>query len=142
MTPFQLQVIALIAARVVGDTLITQPRVCAFIEIESAWNPTALRAEPRLDDASYGLMQLLYGTARGLGFTGNPADLYDPTTNIMFGVALLRWNWSDLTRRLGRTPTVDEWVASYNAGTRGVADGDDDEIYVGRWRNALAKWTA
>lgn len=54
----------------------------AIIETESSWNPTAYRAEPQLNDASYGLGQFLYKTAQGLGYTGTPEGLYDPATSI------------------------------------------------------------
>lgn len=61
----------------------------AVIQVESSGNPKAYRAEPQINDASYGLMQLLYGTARALGFSGDPAGLYDPATNIDLGAKLL-----------------------------------------------------
>jgi len=56
--------------------------IFATIMIESGGNTYAVRQEPRLNDASYGLGQLLYGTARGLGYTGTPIGLFDPATNI------------------------------------------------------------
>lgn len=62
----------------------------AVIQVESAWNPNAYRAEPQISDASYGLMQLLTKTAAGLGFSGDPSALYDPATNIDLGTKLLR----------------------------------------------------
>lgn len=65
------------------------PVVKAVIEAESGWNPRAYRAEPKINDASRGLMQLLLGTARGLGFDGSSEDLYDPAENIRLGVLYL-----------------------------------------------------
>lgn len=56
--------------------------IFATIMIESGGNPQAIRHEPRIRDASYGLGQLLYGTARGLGYQGKPEGLFDPATNI------------------------------------------------------------
>jgi soluble lytic murein transglycosylase-like protein len=61
----------------------------AFIMTESSFNPQAYRAEPQINDASYGLMQLLYKTAKGLGYGGMPEGLYDPGTNIDLGVKLM-----------------------------------------------------
>ena len=61
----------------------------AVIQVESSWNPSAFRAEPAINDASYGLMQLLSTTARGLGYSGDPTGLYDPATNIALGAELL-----------------------------------------------------
>ncbi|MFH2019304.1 MAG: lytic transglycosylase domain-containing protein [bacterium] len=56
--------------------------IFATIMIESGGNTNAIRYEPRINDASYGLGQLLYGTARGIGYTGTPSGLFDPATNI------------------------------------------------------------
>jgi len=56
--------------------------IFATIMIESGGNTNAIRHEPRINDASYGLGQILYGTARGLGFKGTPAELYNPEVNI------------------------------------------------------------
>jgi len=61
----------------------------AVIQTESSWNRLAYRAEPAIHDASYGLMQLLYSTAQGLGYTGPVQGLYDPATNIDLGAKLL-----------------------------------------------------
>lgn len=36
-----------------------------------------------------GLMQLSYRTARGMGFNGSRADLYDPETNLRYGMKYL-----------------------------------------------------
>jgi hypothetical protein len=54
----------------------------ATIMLESGGNTYAIRHEPQINDASYGLGQILYGTARGLGFEGEPNDLFDPEVNI------------------------------------------------------------
>lgn len=78
---------------------------------ESSGNPNAFRAEPRINDASYGLMQLLGRTARGLGWTGSdPRELYDPELNISLGVkyiSQLRRSWGDDLRRV---------YSAYNSG--------------------------
>jgi soluble lytic murein transglycosylase-like protein len=62
----------------------------AVIDTESSGNPNAYRYEAKLKDASYGLMQILYSTAKGLGYVGPPAGLYDPSINIDLGARLLR----------------------------------------------------
>lgn len=85
----------------------------AVIRTESNFDPEAYRAEPQIQDASYGLMQLLYGTARGLGFTGSANDLYDPDTNIRLGTQLL----SDLQKRYG-----DDFRRIYSAYNSGNPD--------------------
>lgn len=70
----------------------------AIAGAESDWIPTAYRAEPRINDASYGLMQVLYKTAYSLGYRGDPEGLYDPAININLGAKLLqelRARWGD-----------------------------------------------
>jgi soluble lytic murein transglycosylase-like protein len=61
----------------------------AVIMAESSGRVDAYRPEPSINDASYGLMQLLYRTARSLGYAGAPEGLYDPDTNIRLGTKLL-----------------------------------------------------
>lgn len=56
--------------------------IFATIMTESGGNPNAYRFEPRIGDASYGLGQILYGTALGLGFRGRPTDMYQPIISI------------------------------------------------------------
>jgi soluble lytic murein transglycosylase-like protein len=61
---------------------IEESLIFATIMIESGGNPRAIRHEPRINDASYGLGQILYRTAQGIGYKGTPEGLYDPETNI------------------------------------------------------------
>lgn len=82
----------------------------AVIQTESSFNPAAYRAEPQIQDASYGLMQLLYRTAKGLGYTGTPEGLYDPATNIRLGTQLL----ADHMRRYG--DDIRRVYSAYNSG--------------------------
>lgn len=56
--------------------------VFATIMLESGGNNEAIRYEPSINDASYGLGQILYGTAVGIGYEGTPEGLYDPEVNI------------------------------------------------------------
>jgi soluble lytic murein transglycosylase-like protein len=94
----------------------------AVIGAESAFNPTAYRAEapraslpptadfPMGGDASFGLMQLLSRTARGLGYAGPLDGLYDPETNVRLGAQLL-------AQGLDRG-SVSDSVSAYNGGWR------------------------
>lgn len=50
--------------------------VMAFVQIESAFRPHAYRREPS-GVASYGLMQVLDVTAKGMGFKGAPEEMYE-----------------------------------------------------------------
>lgn len=97
----------------------------AIIGAESEFNPTAYRAEPQINDASYGLMQLLYGTARALGFTGATSQLYDPLTNVRLGTRFL----ADLIKTAAqRGYGVDSAVSAYNAGFSAVRPGDGKRV--------------
>lgn len=84
--------------------------VRAVIMTESSGDPNAYRAEPQINDGSYGLMQLLLRTARGLGYAGTTAGLYDPATNIDLGTKLLR----DLRRSYGTN--FERVYSAYNSG--------------------------
>lgn len=56
----------------------------AVVRIESNFNP---RITGRAGEV--GLMQIKHQTARGMGFTGTRAELYDPETNLRFGMLYL-----------------------------------------------------
>ena len=107
----------------------------AVIETESAWKPTAYRAEPQINDASYGLMQLLYRTAQGLGYTGTTEGLYNPAINIDLGTKLL----GDLRKRYG-----DDFRRIYSAYNSGRPDlwetSKQVAANVARAIDNLAKW--
>lgn len=93
-----------------GKYAVPESWIRAVIDVESAGRPTAYRAEPQINDASYGLMQLLESTARGLGFDGPVETLYDPAVNIDLGTRLLgqlRERWGADFRRV---------YSAYNSG--------------------------
>lgn len=86
----------------------------ATIATESGFRPEAFRAEPRINDASRGLMQVLYQTAKWLGYAGDPEGLLDPVTSITYGARYLAWQLN----RYGASPTrATDAIAAYNAGT-------------------------
>ncbi|MEM5807419.1 MAG: transglycosylase SLT domain-containing protein [Candidatus Aenigmatarchaeota archaeon] len=85
------------------------PLIKAFIAIESGFNPNAYRYEEHRKDASYGLMQILYQTAKGFGFKGLPQDLYNPDVNIYWASQYIAY----LYKRFGNLPDT---FASYNMG--------------------------
>ena len=100
---------------------VPQPLIKAIVEQESDFDPNAYRAEPQIDDASRGLMQLLYGTAQALGFQGEPNDLFDPTINIRLGTRYL----SELINTAARYGYgVDSAISAYNAGFSTQRTGD------------------
>lgn len=93
-----------------GNGRIDIALVKAIIGAESSFTPTAIRQEVKINDASRGLMQILYRTAKSVGYTGTADGLFDPRTNITYGVKFL----SDLLR----AKSGDTWaaVSAYNNG--------------------------
>src|SRR3989344_9160468 len=93
----------------------------AVIQIESNGNPNAQRYEAHIDDTSYGLMQILTGTARELERTfsdlprlGNTSEdvrrsLLNPEINQTYGRRLLETGYNQYG-------DVRLAVAAYNAG--------------------------
>jgi soluble lytic murein transglycosylase-like protein len=79
--------------------------VAAVMETESRFNPDAVSRA-----GAQGLMQLMPGTARGLGVT----DASDPLQNILGGTKLL----GQLTEKYGNN--LEHAIAAYNAGSGAV----------------------
>lgn len=87
--------------------------IFATIMIESGGNTYAIRHEPRLNDASYGLGQILYSTARGIGYTGTPTGLYDPAVNIDLIARYHKRNYDRYQQKL----SPQELTTAYNTGS-------------------------
>ena len=91
-----------------------------FFALESAFDAKSYRAETYTDasknDASYGLAQVLYRTARGMGYTGQPDGLFDPYTSAKYGakfIVILHKKY----------PSLLDVIAAYNMGVpRKAAD--------------------
>lgn len=124
---------------------------------ESSFNPRALRPEPRIKDASRGLMQVLYGTAKWIGYKGSEEDLFDPAQSALTGAAVLH-KYHGLA-----TATGGGWedaVSMYNAGMEKIAPGkytarkrsdgtffnqsyvDDVKVYSGYFKGEIPEATA
>jgi len=87
--------------------------VKAIIKNESDYNPSAYRSEPQINDASWGLMQLLLGTAKQVSGNSNltASDLLKPEVNIDLGTKYIA---QQLNRYGG---DVKNAIAAYNAGS-------------------------
>ena len=85
----------------------------ATIMTESSGNPQATRYEPRLDESSYGLGQILESTARGLGYQGSAQGLFDPATNLDYVSKYL------LQGRQAGAQTPQQYATFYNTGRLG-----------------------
>ena len=104
----------------------------AIITIESAFNPKAYRYEAHRKDASYGLCQIMYQTAKGLGFKGKPEDLYDPYTNIF-------WSGTYLKYIINTYKDIDKTFASYNMGLPRLAK-DTTKIIISIYGQPQPDW--
>ncbi len=80
-----------------------------FTALESAFNPKAYKYEPHRKDASYGLMQVLYQTAKGFGYKDLPEKLFEPYNSIKYGALFLK----HLFKKYNNIYDV---IASYNMG--------------------------
>ncbi len=85
------------------------PWIQAVIQKESSWNPNAYN--PNDPTGAYGLMQVLYRTATGLGYSGDPTGLLDPDTNIMYGTKLI----AQIRQKVG--DDVQAMYSMYNSGS-------------------------
>ena len=101
--------VAIALALYAGESDDLQALTRAIIATESAWNVGAYRWEPRLQDASHGLMQILHRTATLYEPAVTPGDLFIPDINLRIGTRHLRM-------LLDRYDFRDA-IAAYNAGS-------------------------
>lgn len=92
---------------------VDQKLIFATIMVESMGNSFAYRFEPRINDASYGLAQILYGTARLIGFEGKAEELYIPEVSIDL---LARYHRRNLDT-YGQDLTNKQLAIAYNSGS-------------------------
>lgn len=77
---------------------------------ESSGNEKAVRYEPKIDDYSIGLGQILLSTAWDMGFKGTKDELFDPHTNLLLTAKYLKYH---LDLNNGQIPVA---VSAYNGG--------------------------
>jgi len=80
-----------------------------FFALESQFDAKSYRAEPQINDASYGIAQTLYKTAQGVGYKGTPEGLFDPYTSAKYGARFI----AQLHKKY---PNDLDVIAAYNAG--------------------------
>ena len=100
-----------------------------IIAKESSFRSNAIRQEPRIRDASRGLMQVLGRTAKALGYTDKPEDLLIPAVSIKYGTKLLNQN---IKIAKGNVKNA---VSAYNAGFSRKRKGDGKRNKNGRLIN-------
>lgn len=98
----------------------------AVVRVESNYNPRVTGSAGEI-----GLMQIKYETARGLGYTGTRAALYEPATNLEWGMRYLAGAHKLAGGNLCGT------LAKYQGGhgTRGTRTAFN---YCGRVRTAMS----
>jgi hypothetical protein len=101
--------------------------VRAVVHVESDWDQsmTGLAGE-------IGLMQIKPETARDMGFVGQDEKLYDPETNIRFGVRYLAEAWRLANGDLCQT------VLKYNGGHQAVKMTQAATEYCARVRTLMS----
>jgi len=97
--------------------------VRAIIQVESSWNPDAARVEPN-GYKSIGLMQVTIQAARDVGYRGSEEGLFNPMTNIKYGVKYLRRMLNMFNGNIYKA------IAAYNAGPGNVRRGRFSFAYV------------
>lgn len=87
----------------------------ALVSAESNFDPKAYRYEKHLKDASYGLCQILYRTAVGIGFKGKDVDLFKPEINLEYGAKYL-YRVMSIWKKEEGVEKIKFGLGSYNAG--------------------------
>ncbi len=99
----------------------------AIVNVESQYRPNV-----RGSAGEVGLMQIKPATARGLGYRGSVQGLYDPETNIRFGMKYL-----GMARKLGDGTTCGT-ILKYNAGHNAKRMNPVSRAYCGKVTRLLA----
>lgn len=100
----------------------------AVVQIESSYRPN-LRGKA----GEIGLMQVKLSTARGLGYTGSAKALYNPDTNIRYGMKYLA-----MAHRLGGKTTCGT-ILRYNAGHGATRMNPVSAAYCSKVKRVMAR---
>ena len=131
----------------------------AIVTVESQWRPLAFRYEPGfyytvkveehslannvnqaseriLQKSSFGLAQIMGGTARDLGYRGPLPALFEAEKSVEWG---LRWYASVAKRYAMLRTAVTDAIAAYNAGTakRDIGGTYLNQAYVDKVMEAM-----
>ena len=128
----------------------------AIIAVESNWDPRVSRFEPNwkylyyarenaerlgitvetekvLQSMSIGLMQIMGGVARELGFKGNLSELFKPEINLDYGIKKLK-------ALIKKYPEEMDVISSYNQGSPRLTPGKlyKNQLYVDKvWKELI-----
>jgi hypothetical protein len=84
------------------------------VKRESNYNPKAYHA------GNYGLMQIRYRTAKGMGYTGSAHGLFDAETNLRYAVKYLKGAWLVAGGNEKRADRLYQTGYYYNAKRKGM----------------------
>jgi soluble lytic murein transglycosylase-like protein len=124
-----------------GWDILPDGLILATIDTESSFDSEAVRTEYPIDstevykDASIGLMQVLYTTARNLGFTGDIWDLQDPEIGLTWGMAYQVYLWK-------KYKDWDAVIHAYNEGETQYNKGVRVPVYYGKVKSRWVKYAA
>ena len=111
--------------------------VVAVIKIESNYETGAIGDNGK----AHGLGQMHAAAAGDMGFTLQ--DLHDPYNAVLAAMKYLKWIWDTLTNWLRKTPSLTQWIGSYNAGVGNVSGRNGGVFiplsYVNRWKSAAGR---
>jgi soluble lytic murein transglycosylase-like protein len=113
-------------ARYAGEYGVPVSLAHAVIQVESNYRPNA-----RGSAGEVGLMQIKPATARGMGYRGPAKGLYDPETNIRFGMKYL-----GMAHRLSGGVTCGT-ILRYNAGHAAKRMNPVSQAYCGKVKRLL-----
>ena len=116
-----------IVSRYAEDAGIPDTLVRAVVRVESDWDQSMTGFAGEI-----GLMQIKPETARDMGFAGRDDGLYDPETNIRWGVRYLAEAWKLANGDLCQT------VLKYNAGHKAVKMTEAATEYCARVRTLMS----
>lgn len=106
--------------------------VLAFAQVESDFNPKAIRFEEKFKTYSVGMFQLFYPTAKALGFKGTLNGLMDPKVNAELAVTHIKMC-------LNRFTTPDYVACCYNAGVAVKTSVCQNNAHVKTYVNKILK---
>ena len=117
-----------LAEKYANDHGVPTALVHAVIAVESGWRRDAKNG------TSIGLMQITPSTARSLGYRGTTQGLYDPATNIKFGVQYLALAYERAGGDLCGT------VSRYQSGIDAAKINAANRAYCARAKNLIATY--
>jgi soluble lytic murein transglycosylase-like protein len=113
-------------ARHASENGVPLPLADAVVRVESTYDPRASNG------VNLGLTQISYSTARALGYAGPPSGLFDPETNLRYGIRYLADAY-----RLSKGDTC-RTILKYQAGHRAVTMTSSAQIYCAKVVNYVS----